>query len=247
MKKLSDYGREWLDTLVVAISVAMCFRAYFYEPFNIPTGSMQPTLWGNHSIECDSRTAWDKAPLSALKWLWTGEKYVEYAADAAGYAKAYPRNDGFADIRIGLSSKIFKLPTDAAAKLSGRYFEKGEKVWAGYVVVGDFIFVNRWKWNFVKPQVDDVMIFSTTGIAQLQQGTHYIKRLKALPGQTYRLEHPVSGGSDVVTMRDDQYFACGDNYKNSFDSRYFGPVPVENLRGIGSVVFWPFKGWRIIR
>ena len=40
MKKTwQDYGREWLDTLVVAISVAMAFRAYFYEPFKIPTGS----------------------------------------------------------------------------------------------------------------------------------------------------------------------------------------------------------------
>ena len=42
-------GREWLDTLVVAISVAMCFRAYYYEPFNIPTGSMRPTLYGNYT------------------------------------------------------------------------------------------------------------------------------------------------------------------------------------------------------
>ena len=50
-KTWQDYGREWLDTFVVAISVAMCFRAYFYEPFNIPTGSMQPTLWGYHTVE----------------------------------------------------------------------------------------------------------------------------------------------------------------------------------------------------
>ena len=32
-KSFQDFGREWLDTLVVAISVAMAFRAYFYEPF----------------------------------------------------------------------------------------------------------------------------------------------------------------------------------------------------------------------
>ena len=41
MTKAKETCREWLDTLVVAISVAMCFRAYFFEPFNIPTGSMQ--------------------------------------------------------------------------------------------------------------------------------------------------------------------------------------------------------------
>ena len=48
-KPLVAYGREWLDTLVVAISVAMAFRAYFYTPFKIPTGSMQETLWGWHT------------------------------------------------------------------------------------------------------------------------------------------------------------------------------------------------------
>ena len=29
--------REWVDIMVVSISVAMAFRAYFYEPFHIPT------------------------------------------------------------------------------------------------------------------------------------------------------------------------------------------------------------------
>ena len=58
-KTFQDYGREWLDTLVVAISVAMAFRAYFYEPFKIPTGSMQETLWGYHTEAGVEKTAWD--------------------------------------------------------------------------------------------------------------------------------------------------------------------------------------------
>ena len=63
-------GREWLDNLVVSISVAMAFRAYFYEPFNIPTGSMQPTLYGNYSKRCSpaQATFWDKGPQKWLKW-----------------------------------------------------------------------------------------------------------------------------------------------------------------------------------
>ena len=63
MDKLQQIGREWLDTLVVAISVAMAFRAYFYEPFNIPTGSMQPTLYGNHYEPCDNPGVMQKTPL----------------------------------------------------------------------------------------------------------------------------------------------------------------------------------------
>ncbi|MBP5285686.1 MAG: S26 family signal peptidase [Kiritimatiellae bacterium] len=246
-KTWQDYGREWLDTLVVAISVAMAFRAYFYEPFNIPTGSMQETLWGYHTIEGVEKTAWDVFPLSIAKWIWTGARHVEFKAPASGSIHARDRRDGFADVRVGTDPATFKLPTDACRGLVGRYVRAGETVWKGEVVTGDFIFVNRWIWNFRKPKDGDVMIFSTTGIDALPQGTHYIKRMKATPGETYVLEHPVEGRPAEVTMGDDEYFACGDNFDNSYDSRYWGVVPGRQLRGLGSVVFWPINGWRTIR
>ncbi len=44
------------------------------------------------------------------------------------------------------------------------------------------------------------------------------------------------------------YFAMGDNSYNSFDSRYWGPVPEENLVGRGLLVYWPFnRHWGLIR
>ena len=246
-KTFQDYGREWLDTLVVAISVAMAFRAYFYEPFKIPTGSMQETLWGYHTTAGQEKSTWDAFPLSLAKWAWTGERVVDWTAPATGTVRGTPRNDGFADIRIGTCPETWSLPTDAARELHGKFVTAGDTLWKGAITTGDFIFVNRWKWNFVKPQNGEVMIFSTTGIDRLPQGTHYIKRMKARPGETYVLEHPVQGRPDAVTMGVDEYFACGDNFNNSFDSRYWGPVPAANLRGCASVVFWPINGWRIIR
>jgi signal peptidase I len=36
------------------------------------------------------------------------------------------------------------------------------------------------------------------------------------------------------------YFALGDNSYNSYDSRYWGPVPEENVVGRGLFVYWPF-------
>ena len=50
----------------------------------------------------------------------------------------------------------------------------------------------------------------------------------------------------VVPM--DAYFALGDNSYNSFDSRYWGPVPNANLVGRGLFVYWPFlPHWGFIR
>jgi len=44
----------------------------------------------------------------------------------------------------------------------------------------------------------------------------------------------------TFTVPAGHYFAMGDNSANSFDSRYWGPVPQENLMGRGLFVYWPF-------
>ena len=38
--------RENIEVVLVALAVAMAIRTFFLQPFKIPTGSMQPTLFG---------------------------------------------------------------------------------------------------------------------------------------------------------------------------------------------------------
>jgi signal peptidase I len=63
------------------------------------------------------------------------------------------------------------------------------------------------------------------------------------PGRDYLMD---ANRSFVVPEH--AYFALGDNSYNSYDSRYWGPMPEENLVGRGLLVYWPFHPhWGLIR
>jgi signal peptidase I len=50
------------------------------------------------------------------------------------------------------------------------------------------------------------------------------------------------------TVPPHSFFSLGDNSYNSYDSRYWGPVPERNLVGRGLFVYWPFnRHWSFIR
>jgi len=52
----------------------------------------------------------------------------------------------------------------------------------------------------------------------------------------------------TFTVPAKHFFAMGDNSKNSSDSRYWGPLPQENLMGRGLFVYWPFlPHWGFVR
>ena len=47
------FGRETVESLVIAFTLALLFRAFEAEAFVIPTGSMAPTLMGRHKdLDC---------------------------------------------------------------------------------------------------------------------------------------------------------------------------------------------------
>ena len=189
--------RENLEVLVVAVTVAMAFRCYFLQPFKIPTGSMQPSLYGIH-YESQSEKNWmDQGPLRLAKWLIWGEWYEEQTAQTAGTFRGPYRYAQTADGTVVAFYDIggiqHTVPKDMPLAVKpGDEVVTGQVIAHGCTVNGDHLFVNRVKWNFMKPSRGEVMVFRTDDlpIPRLTERTHYIKRMCGMPGDTLTIRAP---------------------------------------------------------
>lgn len=190
------WASEWFDVVVSALAVAFCFRAYYYQPFKIPTGSMQPTLYGVHAESGGEPGAWDRQPLRFLKWCVTGATFRDVRVRRSGRVLGW-RSDavpGYASLFVDAAGRHdrYDLPDGAARALiaqfpAGTPVRAGTRLWKGTVKSGDFLFVNRWVWNFRHPRLGETIVFSTRGLPGLPPDQHYIKRLCGRPGDTVEL------------------------------------------------------------
>lgn len=130
---------------------------------------------------------------------------------------------------------------------------------------GEFLIANKIAYRFGEPQQGDVIIFKHSATQD------YIKRIIAVPGDTVSirdgrfyvneqlldesdyLESTVvtNGGQflaegSTIEVPDGEVFASGDNRPNSSDSRAFGTVKHEDIKGKVWMVYFPFDRFRFI-
>jgi len=209
-KSLKQYAfpgyRENVEVFLVAIAVAMAIRTFFLQPFKIPTGSMQPTLYGVTSDNLIGRTdveipnRWGR-----IRDWFAGDSYVHFVADTDGEVTSVEQPVG-----IGRHGSVFKLfqrftfagkartlwfPPDCggsdlatrAGILRGHTYRRGEDVIKMRVRSGDHLFVDRLTYNFRRPSRGEIIVFETMGIYALPQDQFYIKRLVALGGEKVKI------------------------------------------------------------
>jgi signal peptidase I len=88
---------------------------------------------------------------------------------------------------------------------------------------------------------------SEPGYARVMEGTfnnpvNGYRGYSNMPSMTY-LRHP----DEQFQVPPQNYFALGDNSYYSSDSRYWGPVPQQNVMGRAVFVYWPFtRHWSFI-
>jgi signal peptidase I len=97
--------RENVEVLLVALAVAMGIRTFFLQPFKIPTGSMQPTLFGVTSTPYFVMDSRQERPKLEAAWhaqqqardemqIPTGWARVKEWFAGASYIRVVAQNDG---------------------------------------------------------------------------------------------------------------------------------------------------------
>lgn len=194
----SNHGwlRNLLDLLLVVGAVAFGLRGIFFQPFRIPTSSMQPTLYGIHY-----RSDLPQLP-GAVNAIFFGGRAARATVNLGGkLAPELNYTPGWSDettFRIG--NQRFALPGEPAKVIDyagldpDRSYAPGEKLCSGLLVLGDHLFVERFSIYLKEPARGDVLVFNTENLTNpdgrpLSEtgGFYYIKRLAALPGDTVKL------------------------------------------------------------
>ncbi len=219
-QKPQGWFEENVEVMFVAIVIALGLRAYYLQPFRIPTGSMQPTLNGIVGTQLPE-AEWPSFPVRMAEWVLRGRSYVKLVNDrdrqlARGPYKGLGVHDkqvmhffSKGEIRF-LDSPPLTIPGPAnpsgqtgldsaliEAVNNGGLLKKGVVLMEGMIDSGDLVLVDKFSYHFRKPDRGEVFVFDTLGIKGIKDrsgpqgsGSHYIKRLVGVPGDSLSINTP---------------------------------------------------------
>jgi len=204
--------RQYAESLGAVVFVALCLRSFVVEAFQIPSGSMIPTLQVGDHIFVNKMIYGLRIPFTEIKFgtHWREPKRGEII--------------------------VFTHPKERDKDLIKRVVAVG----------GDVVEVEN----------NVVMVNGVAVARQLDGALHYFDYDETNESWVERDAtqfHEHMGAADYTTLQDPRYparaygpvtvppgqlFVMGDNRDNSSDSRYWGFVPLNLVRGRAMVVWW---------
>ena len=227
-KQNNDGLSETFKTILWAGVLVLIIRSFIFQPYNIPSGSMKPTLLiGDYLIVTKFSYGFSKHSMPFSPPLLSGRILASQPERGDVIVFKLPRDNSTDYIK-----RLIGMPGDRIMVREGILYINGTAV----------------KREPVAPFIDHDKAGRERSINQYRE---------TLPnGVTYLVldedEQSIADNTIEFLVPEGHYFMMGDNRDNSTDSRFLsfvGYVPYENLVGPAQFLFYSFddrsKWWRV--
>jgi signal peptidase I len=233
--KKSDGLAETARTIVSALVIALVIRTFLFQPFNIPSGSMEPTLLiGDYLFVSKFSYGYTHFSFPLSPPLFTGRLLGSQPRRGDIVVFRPPSNESTDFIK-----RVIGLPGDRIQLIDGVVHINGTAV--KREAAPDFVGPDPCRPASAASPIVSVKRWHETLPNGVSYNTLQCTAYNGFPDTTKVYEVPP-----------DHYFMMGDNRENSDDSRFpeVGYVPFENLIGRAEILFFSIEGgsaWEIWR
>jgi signal peptidase I len=211
--KMIDKQKIWKEvkSWLIAIGIILFLRGFIVQTFNVPTGSMKDTILIGDFLIVNRLKYGIKLPFT--------DKYlVRYKKPEKG------------------EIIVFRYPLGGNGLFNNTNFVKRCVAVAGDTVYLEhkILFVNGESGNADYTSYRDTKEYPPLNIKnELFRNLWKERKLKNYPN--------VRDNFGPIIVPEGHVFAMGDNRDESDDSRFWGPVPIDNISGTPLLIYWSWK------
>jgi len=219
-QNLSQYSkskiRQNIEAIVIALCLALLIRTFFLQPFKIPSGSMIPTLLIGDHLLVNKFIYGTKIPFMNIK-VFTIEEIKR--GDVIVFK--FPGNDAV-NKGVHYIKRAIGLPGDEVDIKGRDVYVNGEKV--KQVYDGNYIYFEQGTEVTTDKYIDTIsenifdVIYKKSSINTTKGKTNF-----------------------PITVPEGNIFVLGDNRDNSYDSRFWGFVPINSISGKAFLIHWSWN------
>lgn len=219
--------QEVVESLLFALAFAFVLRTFFVEPFKIPTRSMVPTLLEGDQLFVTKLSYGLRLPIlnRYVAWFSKPER-----GDVVVFA--FPR----AEARDYLARTNSRCLSNESLTKDSDYIKRIIGVEGDTIeVVGQTVYVNGHpipQTPYYESTISDFMY-----LTDRRRQYWNVERIGEKSYTTITHEMP-SAHFGPITVKPGHVFAMGDNRDNSADSRCWGQVPIDNIKGRAQIIWW---------
>lgn len=236
-KALNRPFLEFIEVLVSAFIIVFVLRAFIMDTYHIPTGSMIPTIMPGDRIFASKFIYGFSIPWMNVKFAYfhkpTRGDIVIFEPPLQRDLK-FPGNAGTSDNFV---KRLIGLNGDSIQMIDQQIYINGQPI-ERKLVDENFTF---------KDSRGDYWINYPAKLYAEKIGDRSYKTVNILPKQTDRAYFGVDSTGKISFDKDEitgpyivpegYFFVIGDNRDGSNDSRYWGPISLDNIKGAPMIIW----------